>query len=169
MLAHPLQKAFSQRPFFWKRCSPNILAVSHLPDGMRVHLQLCLQEIHIKLIHYLKMLLSFLLIKSTFQIPAPNAQPMCSGHKLKHWLSVHFSHFSFICCPQRAFSISRTAISDLSYHQKTLWIKKKNNKTTLSSSAMPGTPGNRTGCQTQPRSQEPHPTPAASFPAETEQ
>ena len=124
MFAYPLQKAFSQHPFFSECCSPNILAVPHLQDSVRAHLQLGLQEIHIKLIHYLKMLLSVLLIKSTFQIPAPNAQPMCSGHKLKHRVSVlYFSHFSFICCPQHAFSISRTAISDLSYHRKTVWIK----------------------------------------------
>lgn len=40
---------------------------------------------------------------------------MCSGHKLKHWVSVlYFSHFSFICCPHE-FSISRRTVSDLRY------------------------------------------------------
>lgn len=103
-------------PFFpFERCSPNILPVPHLQDSGRVHLQLCLQEIDIKLIHYLKMLLSFLLIKSTFLICAEYTANVLRT-QMKHWLSVlYFSDFGFIYCPQHAFLISRRAASDLSY------------------------------------------------------
>lgn len=125
---------------FWKCCSPNILAGPHLQDNLKVHLQLCLQEIHVKLIHYLEMPLSFLLIKSTFQIPAPNAQLMWSGHSELGFSSLCSS--CFICCPQPVFSVSGRAVSDLSYHWKTPWIKS-------CLPAMPGTPGNHTQCQEQ--------------------
>lgn len=61
---------------FPRAISGNVLAGLHLEDNLEVHLQFCLQEIRVKLIDYLKMLLLFLLIKSTFQVPAPNAQLM---------------------------------------------------------------------------------------------
>lgn len=76
-----------------------------------------------KLIHYLKMLLSFLLIKSTLQICAEHtANELWT--QMEHWVSVlYFARFGFIYRPQHEFPISRRASSDLSYRQEMLWTE----------------------------------------------
>lgn len=83
----------------------------------------------------------FIILKCCFHFCSSKAH-FRSLHQMHSWCDLDtqtlgFSSFYssyFICYPQPVFSISGTAISDLSYHWKMPWVKS-------SLPAMPGTPG----------------------------